>query len=302
MHNATLQSYAYDNAFGVLQPKRHYTLAEEYKFGYQGSEMDNEINGATGSMYTTFYRLLDTRIVQWKTPDPKSYLTPWESPYVSMGNNPITFTDIFGDTKEERDKAVRRARQHVNKGTKYPTRVDYSKGRFMEGPGGVADCSGMISDILNNSGYPNHRGAGVDGATNGVALIVSTSKEIELKNLEVGSLVTFRTGRSNHQGPNGKYDHIGIVSNIERDDEGNIVTFDFIHSSGSGAEEFTWDVEANRSNEWGRKDLALTGAYKWDKDVTVLPVFEVKAEGKGFETIESIKPSASDIPETLEPI
>jgi hypothetical protein len=39
-----------------------------------------------------------------------------------------------------------------------------------------------------------------------------------------------------------------------------------------------------------------------DKDVTLLPVFEVKAEGKGFETIESIKPSASDIPETLEPI
>jgi hypothetical protein len=39
-----------------------------------------------------------------------------------------------------------------------------------------------------------------------------------------------------------------------------------------------------------------------DKEVIVLPVFEVKDQGKGFEKMESIKPSASDIPETLEPI
>jgi hypothetical protein len=107
---ADLQAYYNYYAFGMLQPNRHYTLAEEYKFGYQGSEMDNEINGATGSMYTTFYRLLDTRIVQWKTPDPKSYLTPWESPYCSMGNNPIWYTDILGDkfkTPKDEKKANR---------------------------------------------------------------------------------------------------------------------------------------------------------------------------------------------------
>ena len=30
------------------------------------------------------------------TIDPKA--TPWESPYVSMGNNPILFNDVFGDS------------------------------------------------------------------------------------------------------------------------------------------------------------------------------------------------------------
>lgn len=65
------------------------------RYGYQGSEMDDEVKGA-GNSYTTEFRQLDPRLGRWLTIDPKTAGTPWESPYVSMGNNPIWFTDKKG--------------------------------------------------------------------------------------------------------------------------------------------------------------------------------------------------------------
>ncbi len=49
-----------------------------------------------GNSYTTHFRQLDVRVARWLSIDPKS--TPWESPYVSMGNNPVLNNDILGDT------------------------------------------------------------------------------------------------------------------------------------------------------------------------------------------------------------
>lgn len=82
-------------AFGQKMPGRCATSGN--RFGYQGSEKDDEIAGVTGSHYTTFFRELDTRIGRWWAIDPKTSATPWESPYASMGNNPIWYNDILGD-------------------------------------------------------------------------------------------------------------------------------------------------------------------------------------------------------------
>ena len=65
-----------------------------YRYGYQGSEKDDEIKGQ-GNYYTTFFRGLDPRLGKWLSVDPKT--TAWESPYVSMGNNPIWYNDPLGD-------------------------------------------------------------------------------------------------------------------------------------------------------------------------------------------------------------
>jgi RHS repeat-associated protein len=92
--------------FGALMPTRHESSAA-YRYGYQGSEKDDEVKGS-GNQYTTFYRGLDVRLEKWLSVDPKSSLTPWESPYVSMGNNPIWRNDILGDkwkTKADEKKA-----------------------------------------------------------------------------------------------------------------------------------------------------------------------------------------------------
>src|SRR5690606_28455208 len=67
-----------------------------YRFGYQGSEKTDEISGS-GNHYTTLFRELDVRLGKWWTIDPKASLRPWESPYSSMGNNPIWYNDPLGD-------------------------------------------------------------------------------------------------------------------------------------------------------------------------------------------------------------
>ena len=46
--------------------------------------------------YTTLYRQLDTDLQRWWSVDPKA--SAHESPYVSMGNNPVLMTDFLGDT------------------------------------------------------------------------------------------------------------------------------------------------------------------------------------------------------------
>jgi RHS repeat-associated protein len=73
---------------------------DEHRFGYQGSEMDNEVKSGHGNSYTTHFRQLDPRVGRWLSYDPKA--TAWESPYVSMGNNPIIHNDILGDSIRNR--------------------------------------------------------------------------------------------------------------------------------------------------------------------------------------------------------
>ena len=68
---------------------------EGYRFGYQGSEKDNEFKGE-GNSYTTEFRQLDPRLGRWLSVDP--VIQPWQSSYCSMDNNPIWFNDQDGDT------------------------------------------------------------------------------------------------------------------------------------------------------------------------------------------------------------
>ena len=74
---------------------------DRYRYGYQGSERDDEAKGS-GNSYTTFYRQLDPRVGRWYGIDPKS--TAWESPFVSMGNHPLLMNDKFGDSTDFYDK------------------------------------------------------------------------------------------------------------------------------------------------------------------------------------------------------
>jgi RHS repeat-associated protein len=75
------------------QMKERTFAAQEYTYGFNGIEDASEIGEGHN---TTFYREQDTRIGRWWSIDPKN--REFESPYVMMGNNPIWYSDVLGDT------------------------------------------------------------------------------------------------------------------------------------------------------------------------------------------------------------
>ena len=83
---------------GMPQPGRSFPLdgSKPYRFGYQGSEKDDDINGK-GNYFTTEFREGDTRLMRWWSTDPKADLQPWQSPYNYMDGNPIKNNDPDGD-------------------------------------------------------------------------------------------------------------------------------------------------------------------------------------------------------------
>jgi RHS repeat-associated protein len=87
----------YHSPFGVELKGRNFSKtgsSEKFRFGYQGSEKDDEVKGE-GNSYTTFFRQLDPRLGMWFSIDPVTQ--PWQSTYCSMNNNPIKNNDFRGD-------------------------------------------------------------------------------------------------------------------------------------------------------------------------------------------------------------
>lgn len=77
----------------MLLPNRHGS-SNEYRYGYNGMEKDDELKGE-GNSYTSYFRKLDPRIGRWFSIDP--VYKAHTSPYVSMSNDPITRIDPDGD-------------------------------------------------------------------------------------------------------------------------------------------------------------------------------------------------------------
>jgi RHS repeat-associated protein len=82
--------------FGMEMPKRGY-VAEEYRYGYNGKEKDNEVKGS-GNSYSFGARVYDSRLGRWETVDPAEDYYPSSSPYCSFGGNPIYFVDPGGES------------------------------------------------------------------------------------------------------------------------------------------------------------------------------------------------------------
>jgi RHS repeat-associated protein len=82
--------------FGVELDGRTVSL-DGYRFGYQGSEKDNEFKGDWNS-YTTEFRQLDPRLGRWLSVDPLESEFSGISPYANNINNPLNFTDSNGDS------------------------------------------------------------------------------------------------------------------------------------------------------------------------------------------------------------
>ncbi|OYU94738.1 MAG: hypothetical protein CFE21_13685 [Bacteroidetes bacterium B1(2017)] len=83
-------------------------LLNEYRFGFNGKEADNEING-TGNDYDFGARIYDARLGRWLSLDPKQISYPSLSAYNFTMNNPILFIDPDGKVVTIKDVASYKA-------------------------------------------------------------------------------------------------------------------------------------------------------------------------------------------------
>jgi RHS repeat-associated protein len=66
-----------------------------YRYGFNGMEKDNELNG-TGNSYDFGARIYDSRLGRWLSVDPLFQSFPWYTPYQFAGNMPIWAIDLDG--------------------------------------------------------------------------------------------------------------------------------------------------------------------------------------------------------------
>ncbi|OED35688.1 hypothetical protein AB832_06220 [Flavobacteriaceae bacterium (ex Bugula neritina AB1)] len=78
----------------MLLPNRHGN-SSEYRYGFQGQELDNEIKGE-GNSLNFKYRMHDPRLGRFFAPDPLEGKFPWWSPYQFSGNRPIDSQELEG--------------------------------------------------------------------------------------------------------------------------------------------------------------------------------------------------------------
>lgn len=85
----------------MLMPSRTYQApnTEGYRFGFNGQERDNEVNG-DGNTYDFGARVYDPRLGRWLSVDPLWKKQSGLSPYKSFLNNPLCFGDEGGETEK----------------------------------------------------------------------------------------------------------------------------------------------------------------------------------------------------------
>jgi len=105
--------------FGVELDGR--TVSGGYRYGYQGSEKDDELKG-NGNSYTTEFRQLDPRLGRWLSVDPFSQNASDITPYRYGFNSPISFNDQNGLFEKKKDAKKYNRRHHLKGKTSFNTK------------------------------------------------------------------------------------------------------------------------------------------------------------------------------------
>ena len=91
---AEVKSYAHYYPFGMVVPGKNWN-GGEYRYGFQGQEVDNEIKGE-GNSVNYKYRMHDPRIGRFFAVDPLTHSYPWNSPYAFSENRVIDGIELEG--------------------------------------------------------------------------------------------------------------------------------------------------------------------------------------------------------------
>jgi RHS repeat-associated protein len=112
--------------FGMVEPGRQYAILRDsaYHYGFNGQLKDNEIYGKANA-YTAENWEYDPRLGRRWNLDP--IIHAGLSPYAAFADNPICFSDPFGDDTVKAG----------GKDAKAGDIVDFGKGRYTEAPSGT---------------------------------------------------------------------------------------------------------------------------------------------------------------------
>ena len=81
--------------FGMLLPGRN-SSEDEYRYGFNGMEMDDEIHEVKGSSYDFGAWLYNSRVGRWLSRDPLESMYPSIAPYTFVANSTLIFVDPNG--------------------------------------------------------------------------------------------------------------------------------------------------------------------------------------------------------------
>jgi RHS repeat-associated protein len=99
----TAEYYPFGLTMAGISSKAAGKLENRFKYNGGSELQSHEFSDESGiEVYDTYFRQLDPQLGRWWQIDPKPNES--ESPYASMGNNPILNNDILGDTLRGFDK------------------------------------------------------------------------------------------------------------------------------------------------------------------------------------------------------
>jgi RHS repeat-associated protein len=202
-YRATIvNTYDY-SPFGVMLDGR--TQENEFvRNGFNGMERDDEMKGM-GNSYTTEFRMLDPRLGRWLSIDPKMYKYPYQSPYVAFNNNPVYYTDPYGDDPPEKGKQRAEAAKKIE-ATDTRTYDQVPGDASFKTPEGIAtvDCSEFCREVAATQGYDPGR----DSRSQASYYQKNGEWTTDVSAIREGDFVFFC-------GSSGSISHTGVVTKIE---------------------------------------------------------------------------------------
>jgi RHS repeat-associated protein len=267
----------------ALYPEKKGVTWDIYK---SGEHLKNHVNCLDYGA-----RFYDPEIARWHSIDPLAEFYRHLTPYRYGLNNPLRYSDMGGLTEIERTKAVKHAQALVAKGAPY-VRVE-------------SDCATLVAKSIEAAGFKDFRyvGSGRDGFKNGVAKIVGNSRLVDKESMRKGDIATFKSTRSDTVGPDGIYDHIGMIEEVKYDDDGKIIGFFVLHASfNDGYKRQYYDM----TKDEGMPSYWLKSVWAWDTEdlddklyhVGVLDEVVISANAPRKGKMEKIKTLAPEIKHT----
>jgi len=168
--------------FGSLKPSRN-ASASNYRFGFQGQEVDNEVKG-DGNSVNYKYRIHDPRLGRFLSIDPLEKDYPWNSPYAFSENRVIDGIELEGLEFAEIQAGMRNI---LIGATKLLNNASYGAANREMQMAHTTD--GLKQEIIVNQGL-DIRSQALNQTTTGGAQVLGGVPDV----LEFGGLVFMGTG------------------------------------------------------------------------------------------------------------